>query len=85
MCILTYQYSFDGVEPCELVELFILYELSDIIDIDDNCLYGDVSLIFIENITCRKTSIVLEKKLFRLFKELSSNFTFEIILKTVKY
>lgn len=40
---------FDGEEDCELVGMLNLHALSDLIDIDDNSLYGDDGLMFIEN------------------------------------
>lgn len=45
--------SFDAVEVCELVGLFILHKLREIMD-QDNEVFIDDFLIFIENSSGRK-------------------------------
>lgn len=76
--------SFDGAEACELMGLLILHELSDICDIDDNRLYRNNGLIFIENTTGRNVDNI-RKKLSRLFNELCFNINADTGLKTVEY
>ena len=53
--------SYDGAEVCELVGIFLLFELNSLIDISTHGLYRDDGLILLERGTAR-TGDLLRKK-----------------------
>lgn len=73
-----------GLKSCEPVGLFILYKLSKIIDKEDNRLYREDNLIFIENSTSRKI-VKIRKNSFNFLHPLGFNIVVDICLKTAEY
>ena len=76
--------SYDGAEVCELVGIFILYELKTLVDISCNGLYRDDGLILLERGTPR-TADMLRKKIIKLFKQNDFEIEIETNLKVVNY
>ena len=60
--------SFDGAELCELVGIYLLHKLSNIMPIQDTGLYRDDGLIAVPNANGRKMDVI-RKKLHKCFRE----------------
>ena len=76
--------ALDGAEICELVGIFLLYELSTLTDISLSGLYRDDGLILLERGTPR-TADIMRKKITKLFKSHGFDIEIECNLKVVDF
>ena len=68
--------SYDGTEVCELVGLFILHQLSQLVGVKNIGLYRDDGLAILENAS-GPTSERIKKKIIKLFRQHELNITAE--------
>ena len=71
--------SYDGAEVCELVGLFILHQLSQLVGVKNIGLYRDDGLAILEN-ALGPTLEHIKKKIIKLFHQISLNITAKINL-----
>ena len=76
--------SFDGVEICELVELYIQSKLEKILPKSDFGLYRDNGLALLRNLNGQETEKV-RKKIVRVFKDIVCSLGIETNLKEVDF
>jgi len=76
--------SFDGAEVCELVGIFILHNLSQIVRKENVGLYRDDGLMFLRNSSSRATD-VMRKKVIKVFKTIGFDIEIVINMKTVDF
>ena len=76
--------SIDKAGICEIVGIFLLYKLNDLIDPFNHGLYRDNGLILLERGTAR-IGDMLRKKVIKMFKEYDVDIDIESNLKIVEY
>lgn len=75
------QVSFHGVDVSELIDIYILSKMNELVHIDHNWLYRDDSLMCVSANT-RANDIVI-KKLLKIFKNLGFQITVEVNMKNM--
>ena len=75
---------FDGAEICEMVEIYILYQLKNVIRKENAGLYRDDGLGVLRNSSGREVER-LRKRIIKVFKDCGLNITIKISLKTVDF
>ena len=76
--------SYDGAEVCQLVGLFILRKLSNLVEKLDAGLYRDDGLLFLRNANGRRIDIT-RKEIIRVFKSIGFQIEIAINLKSVNF
>jgi hypothetical protein len=76
--------SYDGAEICELVGIFILYNLSQIANKCDIGLYRDDGLMLLRNST-KRTADIARKKVIKTFKDIGFDIEIIINMKAVDF
>ena len=76
--------SYDGAEVCELVGIFILSKLGNIIGKKNTGLYRDDGLAVLRNMNARATD-KMKKIIIKLFKEVGFQLEIKSNLKKVKF
>ena len=76
--------SFDGAEICELVGIYILHNLSEIVPKENIGLYRDDGLMILRNVTKRQADIN-RKKIVKCFKDIGFDIEINTNLKTVDF
>ena len=76
--------SYDGVEICELVGIYILSRLSNIIDKNNYGLYRDDGLLVLRNVNVQKIDGI-RKKDIQLFKDSGFLIDIKTNLKIVNF
>ena len=75
---------FDGAEICEMVEIYILYQLKNVIRKENAGLYRDDGLGILRNLSGREVES-LRKRIIKIFKDCGLKITTKINLKTVDF
>ena len=76
--------SYDGAEVCELVGIYLLSLLANIIDKNNSGLYCDDRLIFLRNVNGQKMDRV-RKNVIKIFKEVGFIIEIQTHLKIVNF
>ena len=76
--------SYDGAEVCELVGIYLLSLLANIIDKNNSGLYRDDGLIFLRNVNGQKMDRV-RKNVIKIFKEVGFKIEIQTHLKIVNF
>ena len=76
--------SYDGAEVCELVGIYLLSLLANIIDKNNSGLYFDDGLIFLRNVDGQKMDRV-KKNVIKIFKEVGFKIEIQTHLKIVNF
>ena len=76
--------SYHGAEVCELVGMYLLSLLANIIDKNNSGLYRDDGLIFLRNVNGQKMDRV-RKNVTKIFKEVGFKIEVQTCLKIVHF
>ena len=76
--------SYDGAEVCELVKLFLLNDLSDLIGKNNVGLYRDDGLAVVDNASGHQMDKI-RKQLHEIYKKYDLSITTEINLSAIKF
>ena len=76
--------SYDGAEVCELVGIYLLSLLANIIDKNNSDLYRDDELIFLRNVNEQKMDSV-RKNVKKIFKQVGFKIEIQTHLKIVNF
>ena len=76
--------SYDGAEVCELVGLYLLSNLSEIVSKEDAGLYRDDGLLLLRNVNSRETDII-RKMVIKMFKDFGFDIEITTQLKQVDF
>ena len=76
--------SYDGAELCELVALYLLYKLSCELGKEQNGLYRDDGLSFLQNLSGPQAEQI-KKKICKIFQDCNLKITIETNLKIVDF